>query len=345
LTGHVKEVYRHFEFQDFLTANLFLFNDHWPKLIDPIGAMEVDYEERTDLVAQKRIAAIEIIFKDTGMEGIVELASRCTIPRLVGSSVYMSSFSEIMLPTALEWLDRGDWGKEFSEAYVSALAYGDYAKAEKILTENKLWRSAKKALYLLCMPMKKRTFDLVSGIGDEGKQIFWSKLNQYFFRDEDVALVPYVASNLLENKRPLAAVDAIAQLFHKTKGKSDPDSGLVADILIRIATDPADAEKMSIQNVRYDILRAIEFLQDNGGISEDVIRQIEWAYLKIFRFEKFKPRFLIKSVAEDGTFFAQLVKWTFKRNDNAEDQAEEVPAELLKQRAEISWELLDTLLR
>jgi len=63
----------------------------------------------------------------------------------------------------------------------------------------------------------------------------------------------------------------------------------------------------------------------------------------MFRFEGVTPRYLSKAVAEDPSFFAQLVIWVFKRNDNGEDAVEELSEDQTKLRAEIAWELLDAL--
>jgi len=160
---------------------------------------------------------------------------------------------------------------------------------------------------------------------------------------KDVDLISYIASNLLENNRPLAAVDALARGLHGSAGSSGIDNNLVSSILMRIATDPTDIKHVSMQGVRYDILKAIEYIQDSGELREEDIRQIEWAYLRIFRFEKLKPRYLLKSVSEDPSFFAQLVIWGFRRNDGREDSDEEMTKEQIQQRAEIVYELLRTL--
>ena len=156
-------------------------------------------------------------------------------------------------------------------------------------------------------------------------------------------MISYIASNLLENNRPLAAVDALARGLRSSSGVSQIDNNLVASILMRIATDPTDIKHVSMQGVRYDILKAIEYIQDAAVLREEDIRQIEWAYLRIFRFEKVKPRYLLKIVSEDPSFFAQLVIWGFRRDDGGEDPIEEMTKEQVQQRAEIAWELLRTI--
>lgn len=343
LLDRLEEVHNHFDFDDVVEANVFLFDDHWPNLIDPIKRKEVDYEERVEMLSQKRISALEAVYAGRGIAGVEDLLAKCTFPRLLGSTAFKSALSEVMLQIALAWLGGDDKKGDFSDGFVSALAYEDFESAVKVLGKNGDWSAGKKARFLFGMPLSSETLKIADELPNEGRKAFWTNLNHYFVSGKDVDLASRIAMKLLENDRPLAAVDAVAQVFHGGDDTSELDSSLIAAILIRIATDPSDIEKISVQNVRYEILKAIEFLQDTGGLPQKDIRQIEWAYLKIFRFEEISPRYLMKSVSEDPSFFAQLVIWVSKRNDDGEDPKEDLAKGLVKQRAEIARELLDTV--
>ena len=61
----------------------------------------------------------------------------------------------------------------------------------------------------------------------------------------------------------------------------------------------------------------------------------------MFRYEGLTPRYLSKAVSEEPSFFAQLVTWTYKRNDGKADAEEQLSEEQVRQRAETAWELLD----
>ncbi len=343
LLNRLEEVYMKLDFSDIVKSNVYLFNDHWPNLIEPIKRKEATYEERNEILLNKRILALEDIYKSLAEDGLARLVSECTIAGLVGQTAFSSSLSKNFEKTAVGWLEKCDQRVDFSEGYFRSLSFNDFNRAKEVLNSNDDWPDNLKAKYLLCFPLRRETLDLIDHISIDGKNLFWSKLNNYFTSDRDVSFISYIALSLLENDRPLAAVDVIAQIFHGRLDLTALDSKLVYDILIRIATTPSDAEEISISNVSYEILKCIEFLQDAGSISEEDIRQIEWAYLKIFRFEKFSPRYLMESIAEDPDFFSQLVIWVFKRSDNKEDPSEDLDKELIKQRADIAWELLDTV--
>jgi hypothetical protein len=343
LLDQLENVYLHFDYDDLIKANTFLFNDHWPKLIDPLKHIGINYKEREAQLSRKRTAVVEAIYEGDGIEGLRRLIIDCSYPRLVGSVVYESSLSEELLPTVLSWFGENNKCGDFSDGYVLRLASNDAERAVLLLKENVAWLSTKKAKFLLSLPLIKNTFELVDELPTEGIVAYWSGLYNYFISGDDVDLVCYISRKLLENDRPLAAIDALAQAFHGKKDTNKIESDLIASILIKIAIDPTDIKSVSLESVSYDILKAIEFIQESGTLKEEQIRQIEWAYLRMLRYEGLNPQYLSKAVSEEPSFFAQLVMWTYKRNDGGAEPEEQLSEEQIRQRAEIAWELLDRI--
>jgi len=342
LLAKLEIIYHRFEFDDVVKKNIYLFNDHWPDLVEPIKRKEVDHEKREKLIANKRIEAIEAIFNSRGIEGIKDLLSDCDYPGMIGHALFRSSFSEQVVPHVGDWLGKGGKLDLVAQSYVYARSAGDWNWAVVLLGTNPDWETSKKVSLLWGLPVNGRTFDLVEKQNEGVQCKYWSGLNYYFLSPNDRDKAGYVARKLLDNNRPLAAVDAAAQSLSGKGDRKGLDSSLVASILIRIATEPSDIERVSIQNVRYDILRAIEFIQDRAELSAEEISQIEWAYLSIFRFEDVKPRYLSEKVSRDPAFFVQLVVWAFRR-DEGKDPEEDLSEEIVKRRAETAWELLDTI--
>ena len=290
----------------------------------------------------KRIKVIESLYTNKGDDGIDQLIMACSCPEIIGYSAYKSSFSKKIMSSALKWL--GEDGKRdvFSASYVSAFAHEDMMNAVDILNGHVEWDAEKKSQFLLCFPRNQETFALVDELDQAGRSLYWTKLNRYFVSNKDKELVSIIAARFLEYDRPLAALDAISQVFHSSD-ISQLDGNLVESILIKIATDPKDLNSPSVRVDQYKIVKGIEFVQDYSNLELDKIRQLEWIYMQFFRFSEVQPRYLFKYVTENPEFFAQLVSWRFKRNDNREDDAEELSQEKQKQRTETVWELLDTL--
>ncbi|ACV62295.1 XRE family transcriptional regulator [Desulfofarcimen acetoxidans DSM 771] len=343
LLERLEQVYNHLIYDDIIKVKSFLFSEYWPKLIDPISRKEVNYEERESLILDRRIAAIEAIYSERGIDGINELLGVSGFPYILGSCAFNSSFSKDVFPFALDWLNREGKTREFSNGYISSLANKDLQHAIRVLEKNENWPPITKARYLLCMPLNRETLKIIDELPVLGSKEFWTNLNYYHVPNKETQIVSYVASKLLKNDRPLAAMFTISRVLFGNNDLAQLDSGLVANILVKIVTNLSNTEKISIQTIRYEIIKAIQFLQDADGLPEQVMCQIEWLYLKILRFEEITPRFLMRSVAEDPNFFTQLVCWVYKRDDGQEDPKEDLEQELITQRAEIAWELLDTI--
>ena len=135
LLNQLEEVYSHFDYDDLVKANTFLFDDYWPKLIEPINRKEVDYEERRALVAVKRIKSIEAIFSKMGFIGLENLLNASQYPGLVGSSVFKSSLSKLFLATVFDWLGSEDKRGIFADSYISSLAHNDVKGAVNLFNK------------------------------------------------------------------------------------------------------------------------------------------------------------------------------------------------------------------
>jgi len=338
----LENVYHHFKFDDLVKENSSLFDDYWPNLIKPIKRGEMGYDEQIKIIDTKRIEVIEELFDISGIEGIRKLALSCKNPGMIGFALFQSKFSEQMIPNILDWLGGERQLNVLAKSYISAKSHKDWDWVQCILDENQEWNNDKKTSLLLSLPIKGKTFDIVEKQGDDVQHRYWYGVQHYFLNSNEIEKVPYVARKLLENSRPLAAIDAVAQVLWGKHETDKLESSLVADILIKIATGPSDIDRVSIQNVQYEILKAIEFIQTRADLPTEKIAQIEWVYLKIFRFADFTPRYLSEKIAKEPSFFAQLVAWTYRREDG-EDQKEDLSEELKRQRAEIAFELLDTV--
>ncbi len=343
LLNRLEEVYLHFDYEDLIKANMYLFNEYWPKLIDLLKGKELNHKELHEEITRQRTAVVEAVFEKEGFVGLQRIIVDCSFPGLVGAIVYDSSISQKMLSLAFAWFGENDKRGDFSAGYLCKFVNEKIGQASVLLKERIEWLPSKKAKYLFLFPLNKETFKLVNDLPPEGITAYWSELRNYYVSNDDVDLICYIATKLLENDRPLAAVSALSQVLHGKKDKDKIECDLVALILIRIALDPTDIKGESIQNASYNILKFIEFLQDSGKLRKEQICEIEWVFLRMLRYEGLNPRYLSQAVSEEPNFFAQLVIWIYKRNDNGRDPDEELTEAQGKQRAEIANALLDRL--
>ncbi|MGH1438980.1 MAG: hypothetical protein ACRBBR_02615 [Cellvibrionaceae bacterium] len=338
----LEEVYIHLDFDSPVLKAKYLFDDHWPDLIDPVKRRKVPYEERQQYLESLRAEKLEELYKEHEVDGFKELLENCKFPRLVGFSLYRSNIKDSFIDELIVWLIQNDDYQECSYGYFSAMAHSDFARAKKILIEHHLIDESITSHMLVNFPVVKDTFDILEECDLSVQESYWKKIAYYFVQDKDSFLVEYISSNLLRNGRPLAAVDAFAQSLQRGASAGDMNAKLAHKILIKAATNPEDIDRVSIQSVSHDITQTIKFIQDSGQCSDEEVLQIEWLYVKAFRHHDFSPTFIHKSIAKDPSNFVQLIKWMFIRKDGVEEE-EAMLEEQAKQVASAAWDILDTL--
>jgi hypothetical protein len=335
----LEEVYNNLNYDHLVKNNLYLFDEFWPKLIEPINKKEVDFEERAKLMLQKRLDAIKSIHNEYGIEGILELVSTCKLPVLVGEIGYKSSIKETLLPLALEWIESNDSKKDFANGFVSTFAMLNLNDAIGLIEPD--WTPEKKLRYLLHLPVNYETLNIVEKLPSKERKFFWENVDKYKVLTDETQELIYIVSELRDNSRPFAGLDLINQKLLRSQNYAEIDCKVIASVLINIATK-SFKEKPS-QNIHYELKQAITFIQNSEQLSEEYILQIEWLYIKLLGCNSFSPRYLIKKVVEDPIFLSKLVTWIYKRSDGNQEPKEELTEPIIKQRAEIAFNLLNVI--
>jgi hypothetical protein len=342
LLEKLENVYHHFEFADIIKKNIYLFESQPPQLIKPTHQKKIDYDEMIKIIDAKRIEVIEEIFSTRAMEGIKELAQACKYPGIICSALTQSKYSEQVIPEILSWLGSDGQLNVFATSYLSTNNHKDFDRAQHILEENQEWDNNKKSSFLLSMPKTGKTFELVEKQCNDVQRKYWNGLQCYALSENEKRQIPYVAKKFLENERPADAITLIAQVLWSKQEIDNLETSLVADILMKIVSAPSDIDDMPTQNVKDAILKAIKFIQTRADLPAESISQIEWEYLKKFRFKDIRPRYLFEKIAKEPSFFVQLVAWVYRREDGKAAE-ENLSEELKKRRAEKAWKLLDTV--
>ncbi|WP_444942460.1 hypothetical protein ACJJI3_11025 [Microbulbifer sp. ZKSA004] len=338
----LEKVYLHLDFESPVLNAKYLFDDHWPDLIDPTKRKEVPYNERQEYLDSLRVEKLEDLYDESGIDGFKELLESCKFPRLVGLSLYKSKIKDFFIDELVVWLGQDGGYQECANGYFSAMAHSDFAGAKKILSDHHLMNEIIKSQLLVNFPVFQETFDILEECDGSVKESYWQKVAYYFVQDKDSSLVEYISSNLLKNGRPLAAIDAFAQSLHRGTSAGDMNAKLAYQILIKVATNAEDIDRVSIQSVIHDITRTIKFIQDSGQCSDEEVMQVEWLYAKAFRHHDFSPTFIHKSIATNPSNFIQFIKWMCLRKDGIEEE-ETMQEGQAKQVAGAAWDILNSL--
>jgi hypothetical protein len=256
-------------------------------------------------------------------------------------SRYRSKYSNDFHKKIEEWVERDDAKLlEVIRMCIASKQDGAWAYTEELLNSNPDWSTKIKTNLLLSLSVEERTFEIVHKQGNEIEKDYWSRLYNYVFSFKNASEAKYVATKFLEHDRHLAALGSVSQYLERG-GSDEMDANLVANILKRIISDPSDIDGPLKPQFHRFLSNAIRFIEDSPELSDDEIAQIEWALLPVFRYDEFIPNRLSKMVAENASFFAQLVIWGFR---SEKDKKGDRPlGEEMRNRAEVSLDLLRKL--
>jgi hypothetical protein len=341
LLNKLEKVYHHFDYSDSIRSNLFLFNDQWPPLINPI-IKKSNYEERELHILHLRKKIIESIYNKQGLETLTQLINESSRPDIVGQCSYKSSISEKLLDQVIEWLGDGGALGDFAVSYLTFFVHENLSRAESILKNKTRMKVKIKVRFLLCFPLNKKTLSIVDSLSKIGRSKFWSDLKNYRVYGKDVQLPSIVSSKLLDNNRPVAALNAIAIVINSVD-ENQLDVDLIESILLKIATDPRDIKNEHMHDFSFNISQAIEFLQDSSTVNIVNIQHIEWAFIELLKSERISPRYLSNLVANNSEYFAQLVIWTWERNDGINEKDEKLSKEFIQLRGKKARKLLNSI--
>lgn len=341
LLKRLEEIYNKFDFTDVIRSSSYLFNDYHPSLIEPLNKKKFDHNEREELLSKKRTCAVEQIIHEFGSDGIIQFIENVNLPDYVGNTGYFSSISNSIESLAFSWINESGKKKELSRGFLTPLAHNEFERAQQFLIENKDWTPQTKAEFLLGFPMDENTLVLVDELPIEGQKYYWLRLGRYFAADSINTRLRIVEA-LFKFDRPFAAIDVMGAALYNQEHSNQINPNLVADILKKAITNPADLKQVNINNIDSDILKCIEFIQNSEEVVDQTLILIEWNFLKLFQHREQSPKTLMKAIADDPSFFAQLISWIFKRK-YGQDPEEQLTDEQIQLRAESAWNLLDML--
>ncbi|NNG68274.1 hypothetical protein, partial [Caldanaerobacter subterraneus] len=182
----------------------------------------------------------------------------------------------------------------------------------------------------------RETWNLLEKFTPQIQQEYWEKIQPRFF-DLPIEDKIYVLEKLMSVKRYFTVLDTTAMFAEEIPPK------IIADLLRKAALEK------SIDDFRvvdpWDIEKLFETLDQSRKIGRDKIAELEWLYLPILASEGSErpPKMLHQELSTNPEFFAEVIKYVYKpKNESKDEEREELPQELKKQRARLAWQLLDT---
>jgi len=314
------EAYRRFEPDDIAKRVAPLFANR-PRLLDLQDTAPQDFLAAVDAARDR---AVRDVYEQGGISALYDLVSSVEQPWYLGWAVGYTQILEQDEGNVLADLDAPDGPRrQFARGYVAGRFHAaGWAWADAILgSEAATWTGLQRGRFLGSLPSSAHTFDWVQQFDDETARTYWLGFQIFGLKEpEDFARA---VRNLLAHGQPWAAV--LLLNLHPNRDAVAPD--LVVNIL-EAATQTAPADQMDMNIVVFDVAQLLDDLARSGGVDDDRIAKLEWAFLPLLG-EHRPPRLLVRELARDPEFFANVVTLVFKARS-------EEPREATKEEAALA---------
>ena len=313
--------YQRFEPDDIGTRYSWLFT--WqPELPDSPGR---DWRAIDDAAQQARGEAVDSIHATGGVPALLEVAAAVELPHQLGTVIGDSEIADIVENELLS----SAMGTE--ESHLRSLGLGfvqarfkrrGWNWAEALLSSETVmeWSDRQKADLACGLPFDARTWRLLQAHGPETKELYWKVVSVSGAPDDQWE---EAVRMLLEYGRPYAAMDVVALGLDEYADTRLIPAQLVAEVLEQVVTADPEAEESAwvLSSLDYHIESSLRLLEVSNDIDESRVARLEWAYLSVLAYSsRHSPRILHRELAENPSFFAEVVTTVYRaENDQRED--------------------------
>ncbi|HMR99293.1 MAG TPA: hypothetical protein PKE62_08550 [Anaerolineales bacterium] len=287
-----------------------IFKDHYYDLFDADG----DYEAQMKELEKRRQTAIEEIIAGGGSQLVLEFAQAVQSARAVGISfgaIAKSDDEDLVLPSLL--MSESNSLAGFAGGFVWGRYWNKGWKWVDNLRVSK-WTSEQIGRFFVYLPFMEDTWRRVDAFLGEDQSYYWrnASANPY----EAKVNLNFAIEKLIQYDRPNAAVQCLHRVLYE---KNPIDNGLAIRALLRAV----NSTELPNQTDVYDSIEVIKSLQNNSETDPNDLFRVEWAYLPVLDgHHGATPKLLWKRLAEDPSFFSEVIRVVFRSKDHNETTEE-----------------------
>lgn len=290
----------------------------------------LDYDEAQRKLNERRKSAIGEVYKENGIESVLEFVEVVDSPLKVGTA--FADFStpdidSILFPSLLT--DSRDAFGRFLSSYIWRKSWPDnWDWVDAVISKD--WGIEKLSMFLRNLPFCAETWDRVTNYLGGRESEYWSHvfINAY----QAKANIETAVDKLLERGRPWAAIDCLHASYHKTKV-------LDHNRTIKALLSAANSDEPEFSREIFSAVEMIKALQEDEKTNQDDLFKIEWAYLDVLDGHwGARPETLEHRLATDPDFFCELIRFLYKSRH--EERSPEEPSEKNRRIARQAYSLL-----
>jgi hypothetical protein len=271
-----------------------------------------NFEEKNQRLNLRRENALVEIESIDGYASIINFASVVKSSWRVGigyGRIASSHIDSIVLPSLINSSDSKL--VSFVEGFVwSRFSSEGWSWVDQL--DLSQWTSSDKGRFLSYLPFTDKAWEYVERLLESGEGQYWSVTPANIF--DESRNVDFAIDKLIIHERPNAALRCIGVCIHK---QMPFNSQLAVKALF--AALRSNEPQNAIDS--YQTTEIIKALQHHSGVDLNEVVSIEWAYLPLLdKHSDGSPIFLWRKLANEPSFFCEIIRLVFKAKQEGEDE-------------------------
>ncbi|MCW9708052.1 hypothetical protein [Fodinibius salsisoli] len=330
-----EQLYIKLEPQDPVQKYLWLFDEHWPDLVEGKKKIGDSYEKLEEEINTKRVDALRSIYQEVGIDGVILLSDRVGEPWIFGSTLAELITEKKEIKSIIDLLKLGENHIEFIHGFVNKksneLGYDWIFKLYEKLAEED-FQDVHLVHLFIPLSQNRKVWKFIENTSEELEIEYWNTIRPAF-------------SNLPIEERLIGINKLIMVGRHLSAIKiaSINTDDFPSDKLVKLLEQGATSKsEEDIHFQGYEINNLFEVLDEREDVDESTFVHLEWLYLQVLTSYGSirKPKLLHKELAKNPKFFVDVLSWIYK--SDKEDKDKSLSEEQLKKRAEYTYDLLST---
>lgn len=265
-----------------------------------------DWRGQEERLAKERGQSISEIYTVKGIEGVLEFSRSVERPDIVGNSLVAENL-ELPLDI-LKKLILSNIKEEHSLAsgYVRARNYKE--GNSWVLDAVNNWNIQEKVGLFLLLPFKKETWEMLEASFVDFPYEYWNNTTVNAYHCDSTEEIYFAVDRLIKVDRPVSAIDCLSRILHIDKVV---DSSKVVIALLQAIKTTEDVKGVDIHSFN----ELVNYIQNDGTVSDDDLVKIEWAYLPIINRganDSLQPQVLEKKLANEPSFFCEIIRYAYR---------------------------------
>jgi len=319
-------------------AWLFSFN---PSLLNDI---EQDWKLKDQRVRQVQTQVAEAAYSHGGVAQLLDVTNYVVAPRSFGAAIAridkVAEFDTELLSAIL-----GQTDKAFCELAIGFVQTRHefvgwkWVEEMTVFGRQEKWSAQQTINFFFGLPFNQRTWSSLATFEGEAQNLYWQTiLAEWVHRDS----CEMAAQKLLEVNRPHAALNLVSPYVDDKQKSTSLPSAILIKILEKLVDIKPEIETPQPDNLHLvpHEIEDIFYELDKLNVEDCEIARLEWMYLPLLRHKARQPRILHRELARDPLFFAEILKFIYRAEDD-QDKLDE-PDELTIFCSILGQELLES---